>query len=283
MEKLDRLGWTAGISFRAYGLDLGVRVSDARVLGALEASLPYGSTVSDLAGVDHLYSVVVGRDGEDAPRRFGAAPTRRKHILLSGTDQIARGDDFEEIRRVFESHVRLLVAEFARGRVFVHAGVVGWRGRAILVPGRSHTGKTSLVAALVRAGATYYSDEYAVLDLRGRVHPFLKPLSIRERDHDHRQTDVPVEAIGGKSGTKPLPVGCVLLTEFKRGARWRPKPVTPGQAALGLLANTVPARRDPATVVEVLRRVADTAAAFKCPRGEAEDVAARVLRLSEGD
>jgi hypothetical protein len=31
------------------------------------------------------------------------------------------------------------------------------------------------VAELVRAGATYYSDEFAVLDSRGRVHPFPRP------------------------------------------------------------------------------------------------------------
>ena len=78
-----------------------------------------------------------------------------------------------------ESHLQLYVAEWARRRIFVHAGVVGWRGRAILVPGRSFSGKTALIAAFVRAGATYYSDEYAVLDAKGRVHPYPRRLSIR--------------------------------------------------------------------------------------------------------
>ena len=35
----------------------------------------------------------------------------------------------------FESVARLSVAELAPRRVFVHAGVVGWKGRAIVVPG----------------------------------------------------------------------------------------------------------------------------------------------------
>ena len=63
----------------------------------------------------------------------------------------------------------------------MHAGVVGWNGRALLLPGRTLSGKTTLVAELLRAGATYYSDELAVLDARGRVHPFPKPLAIREK------------------------------------------------------------------------------------------------------
>ena len=31
MEKIDRLGWAAGVSFYAYGLRIGVRVSSAGV------------------------------------------------------------------------------------------------------------------------------------------------------------------------------------------------------------------------------------------------------------
>jgi hypothetical protein len=56
-----------------------------------------------------------------------------------------------------------------------------WRGvgRAVILPGRSMSGKTSLVAALVKAGATYFSDEYAVLDKLGMVHPYIKTLSLR--------------------------------------------------------------------------------------------------------
>ena len=79
-----------------------------------------------------------------------------------------------------ESDMQRFVAEMAHRRVFVHAGVVGWQGKAIIIPGRTFTGKTTMVAELVRAGATYYSDEYAVFDLQGRVHPYARPLGMRE-------------------------------------------------------------------------------------------------------
>ena len=57
----------------------------------------------------------------------------------------------------------------------MHAGAVAWRDRGIVIPGRSHSGKTTLVRALVEA-ARYYSDEFAVLDPQGRLHPYPLPL-----------------------------------------------------------------------------------------------------------
>ena len=68
---------------------------------------------------------------------------------------------------------RLAVRSRRRGRV---------DDRALLIPGATFTGKTTLVQALVQAGATYYSDEYAVLDDAGLVHPYPRPLSIRSTD-----------------------------------------------------------------------------------------------------
>jgi hypothetical protein len=95
----------------------------------------------------------------------------------------------------FERRVRLTVAEFAIGKVFLHAGVVAWNNRALIIPAKSFQGKTTLVAELVKKGAVYYSDEYAVLDEDGLVHPFPKKLSMRGIIDDYQQIDVPVEKI----------------------------------------------------------------------------------------
>ena len=66
-----------------------------------------------------------------------------------------------------QGHIALDATEF----VFIHAGVVADGGRAIVIPGLSFSGKTTLVRALVEAGAVYYSDEFAALDENGRVLP----------------------------------------------------------------------------------------------------------------
>jgi len=82
--------------------------------------------------------------------------------------------------------------------------VVAWEGKGIVIPGRSFSGKSTLVAELLRAGATYYSDEYAVFDKHGRVHPFPKDLEMRTNG-DWKQTRHAAESFGGRTGAKPIP------------------------------------------------------------------------------
>ena len=280
MRKLDRPGWTAGLTFTSYGVRFGVRSDDARVLERIAQHLPPGTRAASPGVVERLYSVRLGGGDNDGGARRGL---RRFKLLYANHVLLARTEDAEELFERFESDLQLAVAEGARRRVFVHAGVVGWRGRGILVPGRSFTGKTTLTAELVRAGATYYSDEFAVLDSEGRVHPYAKPLSVREGG-THRQRKVSVEEFGGSRATKPLHVGLVVVSEFHEGARgWRPRTLTLGQGSLALLANTIPARRRPAEVLATLERVVRGATVLRGARGEAGEAARKILeRASEG-
>jgi serine kinase of HPr protein (carbohydrate metabolism regulator) len=188
--------------------------------------------------------------------------------------------DRDNVFAAFESDLRIFLAEFARHRIFVHAGVVGWKGRAIVIPGRSYSGKSTLVAELVRAGASYYSDEYAVFDVRGRVHPFSKPIELREVGQ-HKQAKIEVTDLGGHYGTKPIPVGLVLMTQYRDGARWRPRKLTSGKAVLELLSNTVSARRNPERALATLERVTTEAEIWKGVRGHATEAVRAMLRRME--
>jgi hypothetical protein len=161
----------------------------------------------------------------------------------------------------------------------VHAGVVGWNGQAIVIPGRSYSGKSSLVTALVKAGATYYSDEFAVLDERGRVHPYAVPLAIRPDQNGAPPIKRRVEEIGGVAGARPMPVGLVLITRYVSGTRFRPRPVSAGRAVLELLGNTLPARRRPERVLDALTQVVSRALVLRGTRGEAEETAPQILGI----
>jgi len=273
MMKVDRLGWAAGFSLKSYGVRIGIRSNDPAVLDRVCRHLPHDWQESSSSVVDRVYSILVGGAG---PR----ANVRRFSLLYGDHLQLARGLDLDVVLERFESDLRIFVAELARHRVFVHAGVVGWKGKAIVIPGRSYSGKSTLVAALVRAGATYYSDEYAVFDSRGRVHPFAKPLELRE-EGKYSQTKVSVAELGGHSGTKPLPVGLVLMTQFKSGARWRPRRLTAGKGVLELLSNTVSARRDPERAMATLQRVTANAAVLKGVRGNASELVTAMLAKVE--
>jgi hypothetical protein len=220
--------------------------------------------------VERLYSFVVGVNRT----RPGL---RSFNILYADAGRLARSLNFEDLLDAFENDLKLFVAEAAKRRVFVHAGVVGWKGQAIMIPGRSLTGKTTLVAELVRQGATYYSDEYAVLDRRGRVHPYLKPLSVRDAVGARPQR-VSVESLGGQGGSKPLPVGLVVVSNYKEGARWRPRKLTAGEGALAVLANIIPARTRPEDAFSTLKQVMPNARTLKGVRGEAGEMAEAILQ-----
>ena len=270
MEKIDRLGWAAGINFLAYGLRIGIRANKSEVLKRSLDYLPPKWKPASSPVVDYLYSVIGG--GSE-----GQSKVRHYNLLYAGPFRLARVMDLDKLFEILESDLQLNIAERARSRLFVHAGVVGWKSRAIIVPGSSFSGKTTLVAALVRAGATYYSDEYAVFDRWGRVHPYPRPLCIRQ-ENNGRSKRFPVEAFGGVPGDKPLRVGLIVLTEYQPGARWRTRSLSPGQAALALLAHTVPVRRRPRSALATIRRVVPGTKVVKGVRGEAEQIVDSLLR-----
>jgi hypothetical protein len=80
---------------------------------------------------------------------------------------------------------------------------------------------------LVRAGATYYSGEFAVVDKRGMVHASARPLQLREK-RLHLQIRRPVEEFRGVAGRLPKRVGLVVVSRYKPEAQWRPRQLSPG-------------------------------------------------------
>lgn len=232
--------------------------------------LPPGWKPAASLSVDHLFSLVIG---DTAPR----SQVRRFSLAYYDASRFARSRDLDQMLKVFESELQMLVAEFARRRTFVHAGVVGWKNQAVLIPGRSFSGKTTLVTKLVKAGAKYYSDEYAVLDEHGLVYPFPRPLGIR-RPNEFETNRTDVASLGGVSGSRPLPVRLVIATKYRAGAKWRPRQLTHGRGVLELLANTVSARSQTHLALTTLPRAVQYAEVLKGVRGEADEVVETILK-----
>ncbi len=254
--------WTAARSIQMFGVRIGIRTNQAALLDRFSAYLPpLWKPIADSV-VDRLFSL---------------RATKSNYELFEDDEPGLKARSLKVVFESFETRLKMYVAEMARRRVFVHAGAVGWQGKAILIPGRSYSGKTTLVRELVRAGAVYYSDEYAVLGMDGRVYPYPQPLAIREKD-SFVQKKYPVETLGGITGTRPLPVGLVVVSQYKADARWRPREITAGQAVLDLLANTVPARRKPEVVIPTLQQAVSEAIILKGSRGDAEATARQILQ-----
>jgi hypothetical protein len=273
MAKIDRLGWAAGSCAYAYGLRIGVRVNSAEMLQRVEQRLPPGWEPGCSPLVDVLYSLKVGKS------RHGGK-VREYSLLYAGAQQLARTMDLDAALDSLESHLQVYVAEWSRNRVFVHAGVVAWQGRAILMPGRTMSGKSTLVAALLRAGATYYSDEYAVLDARGQVYPYARRLSLRQPEGKPNERWTAQE-LGADTGSAPLPVSLIAVTRHQADGRWQPRKLSTGQTVLELMRNTVAAEREPEMVLGPLERASRQGRSLTSVRGEADETATAILREVE--
>jgi hypothetical protein len=248
---------------------IGIRLTNASVLDRFSAYLPSGTKSAPSHMVDWLYSFVVGET-------VSTSRLRRYHLLYAGSQRLMRAFDFEDVLEAFEQHLHLVVALNAPHRLFVRAGVVGWRDRAILVVGPPRSGTSTLVAALVRAGATYYSDRFAVLDTHGRVYPHTGALWFAAAD-DGIEGRIPIEAIGGRRGDRLLPVGLIVTTGYEPNRRWFPRPITPGRAVMALLRNTPLARIRPTFALRTLASTVGNASVLNGRRGEATDIVRSLL------
>jgi hypothetical protein len=181
--------------------------------------------------------------------------------------------------KYFDSLVRILVAEFSPERVFIHAGSVGWRGRAIILPGNSHFGKTTLVAELAKCGAVYYSDEYAIIDEKGLVHPFARKLTMRENGRHVIEKPVDVEEFGGKKGSIPIPVSAVVFTKYDPESNPEYAFLTPGQGIVEVIGQTIAIRRNSEFVIKVLKKAFSNAIILKSSRNEAAKFARELLEF----
>jgi len=184
--------------------------------------------------------------------------------------KIVDADSLEKGFGILESHLRLTVAEFTKQVVFLHAGVVEWEGKAVIIPGKSFSGKTTLVAEFVKRGCLYLSDEYAIIDKRGLIHPFPKKLSVRGIIDDFTQKDFDVEQLGGKKGLEPLPAGFLLATEYRRDAFVAQlSEASVGAGMLACLANSISIRQQPQLVLEVIGLALAECRIFQNERGSA--------------
>ncbi|MCW2496015.1 hypothetical protein [Jatrophihabitans sp.] len=190
--------------------------------------------------------------------------TPEAHWTLSGDGTAVIGE------------LELWVAEHARTHTFVHAGVVGIGGAAIVLPGRTFSGKSTLVAALLALGAEYGSDEYALIDPQGLVHAYPRPLSLRSGGGVVR---LPVAA----ATMTACPAALVAVLTYDPAAApeagFTPAPLTRAEAVLRLLDNTVSAASRPAPAIAALDALTAPARCISGARAEAAVTATALVDL----
>jgi len=220
------------------------------------------------------------------------APSKARHSLLAifSDETVSLYDDEEpifensgdfELQEILTSRIRMTVAEFTKKYAFLHAGVIGWKDRAIVIPGQSFSGKSTLVKEFVERGALYFSDEYAVIDEKGFAHPFPKKLSIRGIINDIQQVDISCEELGGKTAREPLPVEFLVVSKFEKNRRQRVSRLTAGEGMMAMVENSLSVRRSPQHTLNIFKLVAANSVVLKVKRAEAPEFVDFFLQLVE--
>ena len=159
----------------------------------------------------------------------------------------------------------------------VHAGAIVLRDKALIIPGTSHAGKSSLVAELLRRGATHLSDEYALIDSLGRIHAYPRPLLLR--NGSPKQSPMLPEELTSSFATGPVSVAWIFAIEYSPGAEWEIRRLSQGEAVMLLLRNTPHEMEHTPGMVDSFLALAANAECYQGKRGEAGKAADQILSL----
>jgi hypothetical protein len=248
-------------TLHAFGIATEIACDRQELFARLDERLPPFGVRDDVPRLAIRYSVRTARSGRTAVVR------NRRTVVVA--DSLETACDW--LVTDFQSEM----ARAADGWTFIHAGVVAIDGRAIVLPAASGGGKSTLVAALVGRGAQYASDEFAVIDRFGRVHPYARPLRLRTPGGPLR----PVSAceLGAVTMSGALPIGMVLFVPYQPCATFAATRLPPGSTAAGLLQHCLGVRGRPHATLRSLRMVTETAVGCAGTRGEADAAAAQIV------
>lgn len=205
------------------------------------------------------------------------APRDERFRLWVNGEPVAEAEHPKQLADAVINAIDETVIRCMRGLHAVHAGAVSIGGRGLLLPGGTHAGKSSLVVELLRRGARYFSDEYALIDPAGCVHAYPRPLLIR--NGSPKQFPVlPEEYDSGVAASAP--VQWIVFLEYKPGGAWKVQEISQSMAVLTLLKNTPHALADAPEMVGSFERAVSGALCLAGERGQVADAADEIQRLA---
>jgi len=260
-------------SLRSFGVGISIESNDGHLLERFEQHL-----------LPILFETHERKTPEDSDHLIGLYRNEEIGTLTYLFENEFRefDGDSQALFKLLRTLVRVTIAANCRDRLFIHAGAVEWKGRGLLLPGISHSGKTSLVVELCRLGATYYSDEYGVVDDNGLMYPFPKVLSVRGDGGRFDQTDVDILSLGAKVGKGPVPVSMILFTEFEDGSdALNLEKIDRSMAILELVPHAIPFAKNAEFSLKMLEILTRTAEVMKGARPDVAKTGPKVLELLE--
>jgi len=156
------------------------------------------------------YEALPWPSGGTCDLRFTVRRDNGESHLFINDSHLWNSDDVGEILASFEVNlyqhaISLITPHYCS----IHAAAVAIGDAAAIFAGASGAGKSSLCTAALLGGARYLSDEFALLDERGNITPFPRPLQWESEEHPAftRQQMLASGAFGETAYSFPLPTG----------------------------------------------------------------------------
>jgi hypothetical protein len=135
---------------------------------------------------------------------------------------------------------------------FVHAAVLAFGNEAVMLVGKSGSGKSTTTWALLHHGWRYFSDELGPLDLQtGEVYPYPHALCLKDVPpgsyplpqntlYTARALHIPTAALPSEVGEGPAPLSAIFFVQYQpKAAGPIVQPLSKAEAAAHLFANAL--------------------------------------------
>jgi hypothetical protein len=189
-------------------------------------------------------------------------------------------------------HANRQAIDRSQESVLVHASAAAHAGTALVLPGPMGAGKSTLVAALVRAGLDYLTDEVVAIDPgSGLVRPYPKYLSL-DREHGAAPPSAAVRAFlgdttlvapddlrPGAAAREPAQPRLVVNPRYERGATATLTPLRPAAALAALAQHAFHVEADAPRTLEVLGALVEQSRCYELVSGDVPGATRALLDL----
>ncbi len=207
-----------------------------------------------VGNIFHYFKVTGPNPDVDNGASFRVSIDQTSTITF-GNDIIYRSPYYRYILEYLEYKIYTLLIDRFSNYYLIHAGVVAHDDKAIVLPGSSGGGKTTLIAGMLKNGFRYLTDEIGIIDPHTlRVYPFPKPLNMKigslslfdnfepemelinkhEMNIEDKIHHVLVKSSSIHAMDKPIPVRDIIFVRYDPRGKSRLRPISRANAIFEL-------------------------------------------------
>lgn len=207
-----------------------------------------------------------------------------KWITLTGRqEKIYEGESIGTAAEFLMGHTIYNLADKSSGGLLIHAAGLEWKGKGILLPGKTGAGKTTMTAWLLKKGLGYLTDELVFIpEGTQTMHSFTRPLNLKNPSipivekfininlHQAQGLQasysrlIPSELVNGFVPHLKPHLQSILFPTYKPDSQGELKPLTKAQTGLHLMKSLINARNLPGDGFPECVRLAGYVAAYRC-------------------